>query len=105
MEGLTRLQLPTLLPPTYPFIHATCDITVVVKKYVAPGSVSYIANRNSYRTLVKDCSCYTVYLAWLQSGTRKPQWFQYFKLEFLGNTKCEHSVGLPKSGHICLIDR
>ena len=33
--------------------------------------------------LAKDYSSYTVYQAWLQSSTRKPQWFQYLKLVFL----------------------
>ena len=39
MEGITHLQLPNLphhpsdpLPPTYPLIYATCDITAIVKK-------------------------------------------------------------------------
>ena len=34
-------------------------------------------------TIAKDCSSHTVYVAWLQYNTRKPQWFQYIKLIFL----------------------
>ena len=36
-----------------------------------------------YKTLAKRLSSYTVYLACLQSSTRKPQLFQYLKLAFL----------------------
>ena len=32
LDGVTRLRLPTPLPPAHPLIHAIRDITVVVKK-------------------------------------------------------------------------
>ena len=33
--------------------------------------------------MLKDCSSYTVYLAWLQSSTRELQWLEYLKSVFL----------------------
>ena len=83
---------PTHHPPHSPPIcqlpiRATSDVTVVVKKSCSRfNSVSYKASRNAYIVIkhnLKDCLSYTIYPAWLQSSTRKPQWFQYFKLGFL----------------------
>ena len=77
--GLTHLQLLTLAHPTpsYPFIHATHDITVVVKKLLKIQQFSVT--------------------------TRKPQWFQYSKLRLLEIPNVTSWVGFPKSGHIAII--
>ena len=46
----------------------------------SPLTVYFIKTGDS---ALKECSSYTAYLVWLQSSTRKPQWFQYLKLVFL----------------------
>ena len=51
---------------------------------------------------LKECSSYTVYLACLQSSTRKPQWFQHFKVGNSWNTKCAIWNSICKSSHIII---
>ena len=86
-EGLTCLRLPTLLhrpphplPPTHTLICATRDITEVVDK-LAQNLAGQLAE-TVIKHQLKDCSSCTVYLVWLQSSTRKSQWFQYLKVIF-----------------------
>ena len=77
---------PTPPPPAHPppyTVCATCDTTVAVKKVAQNPSVSYVASRNNYKLLAKNCSSYTVNLAWLQSSIKEPQWFQYLKFVIL----------------------
>ena len=49
MEAVTCLRLPTHAT-THPLMHATCDITVPVKKG-AQNPAAVLANRDSYKTL------------------------------------------------------
>ena len=76
------LHLP-FLPLTYPPpISAISDITLVLRK-VAEIQQCKLASRSSYKMPAKNCSCYTVCLAWLQSSTRELKWFEYLKSVFL----------------------
>ena len=56
----------------------TCD-TCCVEMLLT----STIGGRNSYKTLLKHYSSYTVNLVWLKSSTRELQWVQSFKLIIL----------------------
>ena len=56
--------------------------------YLACGNIQHKQHVSFYTLSFKvhqprDCSCCTVYLAWLQFSTRKQQQFQYLKLIFL----------------------
>ena len=87
-EGSVNLRLtahqssPTTHLTHSPLVHATNDITVVVKKFLKIQQCQ-LASTNSYITLTKRLFQLYIYLVWLQSSTRKSQWFQYFKLELL----------------------
>ena len=69
------LPPPALLPPymCHSWYYSGCE-----KNYSNSSSVSYLAE---IVIKLNDCSSYTVNLVWLQSSTRKPQWFQYLKFK------------------------
>ena len=99
MGGLTRLRLPTLpLHPSHPLIHATCDITAVLKK-VAQNPAG-LTSRNSYKilanTLLYFYSESSVATIWHKRATVA----LIFQIGISRNTKCDNSVGFSKSGHI-----
>ena len=109
-EDLTCLWLPTFLnhpPHPLPTPHPqpyTCHSWYYngCEKVVQNPAV---LSRNSYKTLAKRLVAFTqhIYVAWLQSSTRKPQWFQYSKLGFLKILNVRNRlVSYPKSwpGHI-----
>ena len=89
MDGLTHLQLPTNplhlplpshLPTPYNMLS---EILQWFSKRLLKIQQCKLASKNSYKTLAKDCSSYTVYLAWLQCSTRELQWLEYLKSVFL----------------------
>ena len=82
-EGLTCLQLPTrpshLLTPIRYHQRYYSNFEKSCSEF---SSVSQLA-AITIKCQLKDCSSYTLYLAWLQSSTRELQQLEYFKLVFL----------------------
>ena len=63
----------------FPACGHVCNIPVVLKLLLT----CTIADRNSYKTLLKHYSSNTVNLVWIKSSTRELQWVQSFKLIIL----------------------
>ena len=105
MEGLTHLQLFTIpyhiplpFPLTYPFIHSTHDITVVVEKVARnPAVLRSQLVEIVIKHYLKDFQLYNIpSMATIQH--KKTTVVLIFEIGIFQNIKCDELVGFPKSG-------
>ena len=109
LEGIICLWLPTLLhpfPPTHPFIHAICDITIVVKMLLKIQQCQ-LATRDSYKRQAKRL-LQLVIASYCKSSMATIQHKRtivasILTIGILRNTKCDNLVGFPKLGHIITV--